>query len=216
MSDNVPYQDDVTRGELRHAMRGYNALGYPPAGYVPAGNGMVTIIIMAPPATAIPDWRTGAFPSQPSMPRQAWPAFDWRMWVQMLCVVAIIGGVGYLAWGMFAPPSQQQWAWPGVAAATGGMRLDPATGHMAAPTAAEQAQAALDDALALLRGLLPPAQQQPPAQEESGWSWLPKNPVGDAIDGTMQIVQWLVYAVIALAVLWLISFIVGVAGKFRR
>jgi hypothetical protein len=206
-NNNVPYQEEVTRGELRHALRGYSAMGYPPAGYVPASNGMVTIIIMAPPATAIPDWRTGAFaPSAPS-PRRTWPALDWRMWVQMVCMVVILGGIGYGAWAMFVPAASR----PAVTAQTGGMRLDPATGHMAEPTAAE-------GALSFLAGLLPKA--APPAaqkadQEKAGWKWPPANPVGEAIDGATQAVLWLVYAVIALGVLWGVSFVVGIAGKFK-
>lgn len=112
-SDHVPYQEDVTRGELRHALRGYNALGYPPAGYVPAGNGMVTIIIMAPPQATIPDWRAGAWSNPQPATRQAWPALDPTALLRWLPVLLIVAGLCWTAYAMFGdkeaptPASQQ-------------------------------------------------------------------------------------------------------------
>ena len=99
---NVPYQEEVRPGELRHALRGYSALGYPPAGYTPTGNGNIIIIIMAPPQTAIPDWRNGAFQPHAAPPRQSWPAINWRAVVQIACVFAIVGAVGWIGYSMTA------------------------------------------------------------------------------------------------------------------
>lgn len=210
MTDNVPYSEEVTRGELRHALRGYTALGYPPTSYTPLPSGGFMIIIMAPPQTNIPDWRSGAF--RPPAAPHGWnmPRFDWRRWARLAAVLMIVGSVGYLAYTAFGPREMLA----GVPVEVGGMRLDPATGHMAQPTAYEQAQEVWDGAIDALRSLRPsPA---PPAQEEErGWSWLPKNPVGDAIDGVAQTVQWLTYAVVVLAILWLAAFVAGLIHKMR-
>ena len=100
MSTNrVPYREDVTPGELRHALRGYTQMGYPIRGYTQGDSGMVTIIIMAPPGAQIPDWRTGAFGSPVPTRQLGWPAFNWRKIVQVLCVLAIVGAVGYIILG---------------------------------------------------------------------------------------------------------------------
>lgn len=96
MGNKVPYREDVTPGELPHAMRGYNAMGYPPAGYTQGANGMVTIIIMAPPQAQIPDWRKGAFGQQHkgASPRgEGFPPI-----LYLAGAVVVLALVGYLAY----------------------------------------------------------------------------------------------------------------------
>lgn len=208
----------------------WEAAGYPPSDIIRGKEG-IYILVVTVPATLPQEIDPGAL--IPQRRRQTWPGFDWRVFVQMLCVLAIVGGIGYLAYQVFAPP---RLTIAGVPIETGGMRIDPATGRMVEPSAWERAQGALEDARNWLRGLLP--QREPQAQPQAaepggwrwpwearpetqpnaqagGWTWPPKNPVGDAIDGTMQAITWLTYAVIALGVLWLISFIVGIVRRVR-
>lgn len=207
----------------------WEAAGYPPSDIIRGKEG-IYILVVTVPATLPQEIDPGAL--IPQRRRQTWPPFDWRVFVQLLCVLALVGGIGYLAYQVFASP---RLTIAGVPVETGGMRIDPATGRMVEPTAWERAQGALEDARDWLRGLLP--QQQPAAQPQTvpapwwrfwnrepdtvqpgqsgGWAWPLKNPVGDAIDGTMQAITWLTYAVIALGVLWLISFIVGIVRRVR-
>ena len=172
----------------------------------------VYIVVVQTPVGAQPF----AYETHPShRPGFRVPAFHWRGFVQILCVLAIVGAVGYIAYSRMAGGTQPTIA--GVPVEVGGMKLDPTTGRMVEPSLLEQAQGALDGAFDWLGGLLPSgAQTHAAPQTDTGWTWPPKNPVGDAIDGTMQAVTWLTYAVIALGVLWLISFVVSIVGKFRR
>lgn len=171
-------------------------------------DGMYIIVVMAPVGS-----QPFAYETHPShRPGFRVPAFHWRGFVQILCVLAIVGAVGYLAYGVIAGGPQPTIA--GVPVEVGGMKLDPTTGRMVEPSPLEQAQGALGDVRSWLAGLLPHPTQQP--QADTGWSWLPKNPLGDAYDSAMQTVTWLTYAIIALGVLAVLFFAAGIVNKFRR
>ena len=72
------------------AMPGYDVTGYPPG-----ADGMYIIVVQAPAGAEGADWR-----SAPRRPRFRLPPFHWRGFVQILCVLAIVGAVGYIAYGV--------------------------------------------------------------------------------------------------------------------
>ena len=208
--DNVAYREEVTRGELPHAMRGYRNLGYPPAGYVPASNGMVTIIIMAPPQTTFPDWRKGAFAHD--APPHAWhiPRFDWRAWVQIACVAAIVVGVGYLIYGMAVGDAGDSASMAALLSPLAVPGIEQLADLLPQQTPPQTAPAPWWRFWNQEPDTVPPQQA---AQEGGGWTWPPQNPVGDAIDGTIQAVTWLIYAALILVVLWFVSFVIGIVRR---
>lgn len=215
-NNQVPYTEEVTPGELRHAMRGYGRMGYPVEGYTPMPNGLVTIVIMAPPNTTIPDWRTGAF-AQPQAHRRSWPAFNWRAWVQVLCVLAIVGGIGYLVYSMAGSGDVKQ---PNVAAAVDDLRTmvrDFLEEEDAKPEPKPEPQTV--EAPWWRFWNREPDVVQPQAEEKAPldateWTWPPKNPVGDAIDGMQQMVMLTIYLVLGLGLLFVFAVLVG--GARRR
>ena len=95
------HTEDVEPWELRRAMAGYAAQGYPPRyGKHPDGSGFV-IVIVVPDGAAIPDWRA------PQLQRRRWLRFDWRVAVKWLCVLIVVGGLGYMGYGMLTGATQQ-------------------------------------------------------------------------------------------------------------
>lgn len=223
----------VHPAQLRWAMSQLGAMpGMIVQGYQALPTGMYVITVLAPVGAAEADWR-GA--PRRRGPRFVPPAFNWRVFVRLLAVLMIVGALGYIGYSVFASYSAPQPTIAGVPVEVGGMRIGP-DGRMVQPTAAERVQAWWGNAIDSVAGLLPKA--APPAQpvtqpapwwrfwdtepdtvqggQSGGWTWPPKNPVGDAWDGVTQTITWLIYAVIALGVLYVVSLIMGIVGKFRR
>jgi len=114
---------EVTPGALPHAMRNYNALGYPVQGYMPQPSGMVVIVVNAPVGGApLPDWRSAYSQPQPPayMPRPV-PAKAIVILLALLILGAglVVGAraMGALPWQDDAPTLA------GVPVETGGMSL---------------------------------------------------------------------------------------------
>jgi hypothetical protein len=95
------HTETVHASQLKRAMASYAAQGYPPRyGPHPDGDGMMVVVIVVPDDGAVPDWQIAP------PPRRRWPRFDWRAAVKWLCVIAIVVGIGYFAYSMFAAPQQ--------------------------------------------------------------------------------------------------------------
>lgn len=114
---------EVTPGALPHAMRAYNAMGYPVQGYMPQPSGMVVIVVNAPVGGApLPDWRSAYSQPQPPayMPRPV-PAKALVILLALLILGAglVVGAraMGALPWQDDAPTLA------GVPVETGGMSL---------------------------------------------------------------------------------------------
>lgn len=188
MTERIAYQEEVTPGALPHAMRGYNALGYPPAGYMPGANGMMVIIIMAPPQTVIPDWRSGLQQPSAPRPRQLWPAWDAQRVVQWAMVLAVIAGALYIGSALF-----------------GG-------GDAPAPAATAQT----DDAGPLSWLRLPwqtddaPAQVAEPQAEPFRWPWeRAADAVGEVVADAQATMTAIAYGVLGVLVLLIVLALVA-------
>lgn len=89
------HTEDVEPWELRRAMAGYAAQGYPPRyGKHPDGSGFV-IVIVVPDGAAIPDWHA------PQPQRRRWPRFDWFRIGRGLALAVVAVALAYIAYNMF-------------------------------------------------------------------------------------------------------------------
>ena len=195
------------------AMHNYAAQGIPILGKGSSG-GMYVIVIGVPVGAPTPDWTYA--PPQPASYRRGfnWPAFNWRVFAQLLAVLMIAAALGYFGW-VFATGSD----------ASGG---DIVAG---AQDAAGNFTAWLDDRLALLR----PLPRGEPVVERTGFRWpwesavvsapkaaggsewwMPANPVGDAVDGIGRMITWLVWALVIVGVLWVVSLLTPILLRLRR
>ncbi len=228
----------VHGSQLGWAMAALNAAGIAHGAPQKLGDSMYMIVVQLPEAAAEFDHRTAATPPR----RRTWRAPSWRGVVQLVCVLVIVGGLLYGGYGLMSAelatttvPASGPATLAGLPVETGGMRLDDGA-HMAAPTAgdlagvaAQAATGAVEDAQTwIAKATAPPAPAVVPApwwrvwnqepdvvQPEKAGGWLPKNPVGDAVDGIMQMVMWATYAAIAFGVLWVAAVVAGIVGKVR-
>ncbi len=200
-----PYVENVHPSQLRRAMSVLSAKGVDVRGYSRTPDGMMAILFMLPDAVdTAPDWRSAPRP-------RTRRAVNWRGYVQMLCVVAIVGGLGYLGYGMMAGelatttvPSNGPATLAGLPAVTGGMRLD-ADGSMAQPSAADLAAIAVDVAGdAVHAAVAAPVTvevaapwwrvwNQEPDQVQHGGGWL-RNAVSvpDGFNGTLTMIAYVI------------------------
>ena len=111
----VEYPIPVHPSQARRAMHNLAAQGVPIAGGGMSGGEYVIVVVLPADAVA-PDWR-----SAPVVRRGGF-RFDSRSWLRWAAVLAVVAVLAGVLWFMFAPSDQ-------VTAETGGMRLDPATGH---------------------------------------------------------------------------------------
>ena len=111
----VEYPIPVHPSQARRAMHNLAAQGVPIAGGGMAGGEYVIVVVLPADAVA-PDWR-----SAPAVRRGGF-RFDTRRWLRWAAVLAVVAVLAGVLWFVF-PPSDQ------VTAETGGMRLDPVTGH---------------------------------------------------------------------------------------
>lgn len=202
----------VHPSQARRAMHNLSAQGVPIRG---GGmyNGAYVIVVVLPEDAPAPDWR--AAPAQRS--GSGWsgwsmPAFNVRVFVQLLCVLAILLGVGYLSYGVLSG-ADLSWSAPDL----GGL--------------SQQARNAWDDVAAPWE----PLPNGEPVVEKTGWrwpwesatvsapkddaatewTWPPKNPVGDAIDTAGTVITWLVWALVIVGVLWAASLVAGIVRRVR-
>lgn len=114
---------EVTPGELPHAMRAYNMLGYPVQGYMPQPNNTVVVVVNAPVGCGpLPDWRSAyAQPHPPAYQPRPVPAKALVILLALLILGAglVVGAraMGALPWQDDAPTLA------GVPVETGGMSL---------------------------------------------------------------------------------------------
>lgn len=104
------HTETVHPSQLRRAMAGYAAQGYPPHyGPHPSQVGMMVIVISLPDAAPIPDWQYAPPPA-----RRHWRLPGGRRLTMLACVLVIAGSLGYIAYGMFAgaAPTQAAQATP--------------------------------------------------------------------------------------------------------
>ena len=79
------------------------------------GGGVYIVVVQQPPDA-------NPFTYRPA-PRRTWPRVNSSLLVRLSLCILLLALVGWGLWTAFAPADQ-------VTAETGGMRLDPATGHM--------------------------------------------------------------------------------------
>lgn len=115
---------EVTPGELPHAMRAYNMLGYPVQGYMPQPNNTVVVVVNAPVGCGpLPDWRSAYAQPRPPV-YQPRPVPAKALAILLACLLLggalVIGAraMGALPWQQDAPTLA------GVPVETGGMALD--------------------------------------------------------------------------------------------
>ena len=111
----VEYPIPVHPSQARRAMHNLAAQGVPIAGGGMSGGEYVIVVVLPADAVA-PDWR-----SAPVVRRGGF-RFDSRSWLRWAAVLAVVAVLAGVLWFMFSPSDQ-------VTAETGGMRLDPVTGH---------------------------------------------------------------------------------------
>ena len=200
----------VHPSQSKRAMHNLSAAGVPILGGGMGAGGQYIIIVAVPVGGAAPDWR-----SAPPRPRSAFRpviSFDWRMFVQIVCVLAIVGGVAYFAWGMAGGESGDGLKWDGIAWDDVGAWLD--------------ARAAALRPLPRGEPIVETTEWRWPWESRivnapkgmdigGGWSWLPANPIGNAIDGAATAVTWLVWALLAVVALWLGSQVFSIVRRFR-
>ena len=212
MSDYEERAVPVHPSQSRRAMSNYKGAGVPILGNGMGGGGMYVIVIAVPVGAPTPDWQ--AAPPRAASPFRPIIAFNWRVFVQIMCALAIVCGLAYFGY-----------AFVSGADVRGG---DIAAG---AQDAAATFTGWLDDRLATLRPL-PNGEpvvettawrwpweskvvNAPKFAGSSEWSWMPANPVGDAIDGAGQVITWLVCALVLVGVLWAASIAFGAYRRFR-
>ena len=115
---------EVTPGELPHAMRGYNMMGYPVQGYAPQPNNTVVVVVNAPVGGGpLPDWRSAY--SQPHPPAYMPRPVPAKALVILLALLIVGAGLVVGARAMGALPWQQDApTLAGVPVEAGGMALD--------------------------------------------------------------------------------------------
>lgn len=100
------HTETVHPSQLRRAMAAYAAQGYPPHyGPHPAQAGMMVIVITVPDDGPIPDWH---YAPPPRRHRGSW-AIDGRQVLSWLCVLVIVGGLGYLGYTMATGGALPTW-----------------------------------------------------------------------------------------------------------
>ena len=162
----VEYPIPVHPSQARRAMHNLAAQGVPIAGGGMSGGEYVIVVVLPADAVA-PDWR-----SAPVVRRGGF-RFDSRSWLRWAAVLAVVAVLAGVLWFMFAPSDQ-------VTAGTGGMRLDPATGH-----------GIPDEGM---WGWLPvlhlpwQAEAQPAQPQGDGWQW-PWDAAADSLADTAASVQ---------------------------
>lgn len=196
----------VHPSQSKRAGHNLRAAGVPILGDGMSG-GLYVIVVAVPVGAPTPDWQQ----APPSQPVRAWspPAFNWRVFVQILCALAIVGGVGYFAWGMFGGESGPGWSvsWDDV-----GAWLD-------ARTAASRPLPNGEPVVETTGFRWPWESKIVSAPKDAGsseWSWMPANPVGDALDGAAAAITWLIYALLAVGGLWVASLAVGIVRRFKE
>ena len=153
MTNFVPnYEDryyEVHPSQLRWAMHQLDSVpNYNVRCYTPGRGGMYIVVVQVPIGAADADWRA------PQPQRRRWLRFDWRVAVKWLCVLVIVGGLGYLAYGVLTGATQQD-----------------------AQQASQPSQAAssLWDQIAAklpqMPAIQPPAPRGEPVVEGTGWHW---------------------------------------------
>ena len=137
------HTETVHPSQLRRAMASYANQGYPPAyGPHPFQAGMMVIVITLPDDADIPDWRYTPPPSPRR--RRSW-RIDGRQVLAWLCVLVIVGGLGYLGYTMATGGALP--TWEGIAAN----------------------MPAMPDQIAQMFEPAPPRGE--PVVEETGWHW---------------------------------------------
>lgn len=203
----------VHPSQSRRALHNLAAQGYDIGG---GGmyEGMYVIVVLLPAGAPDPDWR--AAPARRSASAGfAWPAFDWRVFVQLLCVLAIAGGVGYLGYSIWAG-GDLSWSAPDL----GGLsrQARDAWDSIAAPwQPLPRGEPVVEAADNVFRWPWESRIVSAPTDAGSSeWAWMPKNPVGDAVDSAGQMLMWLVYALLIVGALWLASVVAGIVRRVRR
>lgn len=199
----------VHPSQSRRAGHNLSAAGVPILGGGMSG-GLYVIVVAVPVGAPTPDWRQ----APPSQPARAWalPAFNWRVFVQILCALAIVGGIAYFAWGMMGGGAG------GGAGEEPGMSWDDVGAWLDARAAALRPLPRGEPVVETTEWRWPwesAVISGPKSADAGGWSWPPANPVGDALDGAAAAVTWLVWGLLAVGGLWLASLAFGIARRMR-
>jgi hypothetical protein len=136
------HTETVHPSQLRRAMASYANQGYPPAyGPHPYQEGMMVVIITLPDDADVPDWR---YAPPPRRVHRSW-RIDGRQVLAWLCVLVIVGGLGYMGYTMATGGTLP--TWEGIAAN----------------------MPAMPEPIAQM--FQPPPQRGEPVVERSGWHW---------------------------------------------
>jgi hypothetical protein len=99
------HTETVHASQLKRAMASYAAQGYPPRyGPHPDQDGMMVVVIVVPDDGAVPDWQVAPPPRR----RRSW-RIDGRQVLSWLCVLVIVGGLGYMGYTMATGGTLPTW-----------------------------------------------------------------------------------------------------------
>ena len=194
MTNFVPnYEDryyEVHPSQLRWAMHQLGSVpNYNVRGYTPGRGGMYIVVVQVPIGAADADWRA------PQLQRRRWLRFDWRVAVKWLCVLIVVGGLGYMGYGILTGATPQ------------------ATTQDAQPS---QAASSLWDQIAAklpqLPATQPAAPNGEPAVDEAGFRW----PWQDAQDAAGEAVESIKLAGLVIVLLVVVVCVLWVVGVARR
>lgn len=193
MTNFVPnYEDryyEVHPSQLRWAMHQLASVpNYNVRGYTPGRGGMYIVVVQVPIGAADADWRA------PQPQRRRWLRFDWRVAVKWLCVLVIVGGVGYMGYGMLTGATQQD-----------------------AQQASQPSQAAslwdeIASKLPQMPATQPVAPRGEPVVDDAGFRW----PWQDAQDAAGEAVESIKLAGLVIVLLVVVVCALWVVGVARR
>ena len=194
MSELVERIVPVAGSNPRWAMSNLRAQGVPIEGWGRDSSGDFVIIVLLPADAPLPNYRYAP------AARRAPFRFDTRSWLRWAAVLAVVAVLAGVLWFMFSPSDQ-------VTAETGGMRLDPVTGH-GIPD--EGMWGWLSDIPALhLSWPWADTQSQPAQPRGDGWQW----PWDAAVQSAQDTVTLAAGALLAALVLLIILALVRRKGQ---
>ena len=199
MSNYVPnYEDryyEVHPSQLRWAMSQLGAMpGYNVQGYAQGRGGMYIIVVQVPIGAEQQDWRDA-----PPRRRRSW-RIDGRQVLAWLCVLVIVGGLGYLGYTMATGGALP--TWDGIAASM------PAMPDLTAPPHGEPVVEKTGWHWPWESSVV--SQPQP---RDDGWHWPwddAAKQVSDTVDMVKNVTLFVVVLLLLGVVLWFVAKVKGV------
>jgi len=147
----------------------------------------------------------------PGRARSAAALVNWRVLVSALCILCIVGGIGYFAYALWGGADLSGPTVPDARSLSQSVR--DWWGDVSAPWEPQPEGEPVVERTGFRWPWESAVVNAPKNADATEWSWPPKNPVGDAIDGAANVITWLVWALVIGGVLWAASLVAGIVRR---